>query len=263
MREALLAVGDAVGQARLHEAAVAAAGGRADLVGVDQHDVARRVALLGDDGRPQPGVAAADDAQVAGLGAHQRRVAVGLVGVVVPVRVGVGVGDCVEVEFVDCVIVVTVVDGHLVSPPVGMRRYCEARYGRGHDHSCRCVPLEAGHSGWTRGDSQGPAAGVRWPAFPRCGPIAAAATSASATWQNFDFGIVAEFDTVDDWRVYDKHPRHEEIRAGVVRPWIETRASVQFESLVRFRSAVAADMSRASPAKVRGVGAAAAISSMS
>ena len=33
--------------------------------GVDQHDVARRVALLGDDRRPQPGVAAADDAQVA------------------------------------------------------------------------------------------------------------------------------------------------------------------------------------------------------
>ncbi len=32
---------------------------------VDQHDVARRVALLGDDRRPQPGVAAADDAQVA------------------------------------------------------------------------------------------------------------------------------------------------------------------------------------------------------
>jgi hypothetical protein len=48
--------------------------------------------------------------------------------------------------------------------------------------------------------------------------------------QNFDFAIVAEFDSVDDWRVYDKHPRHEEIRAGVVRPWIETRASVQFES---------------------------------
>jgi hypothetical protein len=29
--------------------------------------------------------------------------------------------------------------------------------------------------------------------------------------------------------VYDKHPRHEEIRAGVVRPWIEARAAVQFE----------------------------------
>jgi hypothetical protein len=47
---------------------------------------------------------------------------------------------------------------------------------------------------------------------------------------NFDFAIVAEFDTLDDWRVYDKHPRHEEIRGGVVRPWIETRASVQYEA---------------------------------
>jgi hypothetical protein len=47
---------------------------------------------------------------------------------------------------------------------------------------------------------------------------------------NFDFGIVAEFDNVDDWRVYDKHPRHQEIRAGVVRPWIDERAAVQFES---------------------------------
>ena len=65
---------------------------------------------------------------------------------------------------------------------------------------------------------------------PRCARTDAGATSASATWQNFDFAIVAEFDTVDDWRVYDKHPRHEEIRAGVVRPWIETRASVQFET---------------------------------
>jgi hypothetical protein len=45
---------------------------------------------------------------------------------------------------------------------------------------------------------------------------------------NFDFGIVAEFDNVDDWRVYDKHPRHQEIRA-VSRPWIAERASVQFE----------------------------------
>jgi hypothetical protein len=46
---------------------------------------------------------------------------------------------------------------------------------------------------------------------------------------NFDFAIVAEFNTVDDWRVYDKHPRHEEIRAGM-REWIEARAAVQYES---------------------------------
>ena len=59
------------------------------------------VALLGDDRRPQAGVTAADDAQVAVLGAHQRRVRVGLVGVVVPVRVRVGVGDRVEIPLAD------------------------------------------------------------------------------------------------------------------------------------------------------------------
>jgi hypothetical protein len=58
----------------------------------------------------------------------------------------------------------------------------------------------------------------------RCGSDVGASDMA-----NFDFAIVAEFDSIDDWRVYDKHPRHEEIRAGVVRPWIESRASVQFE----------------------------------
>ena len=53
----------------------------------------RRVALLGEDRGPQAGVAAADDAQVAGLGPHQRLVGVGLVDVVEPVRVGLGVGQ--------------------------------------------------------------------------------------------------------------------------------------------------------------------------
>ncbi len=47
---------------------------------------------------------------------------------------------------------------------------------------------------------------------------------------NFDFAIVAEFDTIEDWGVYDTDPKHNEIRAGEVRPWIEERAAVQFES---------------------------------
>ena len=59
----------------------------------------------------------------------------------------------------------------------------------------------------------------------RCGSDVGASDMA-----NFDFAIVAEFDSVDDWRVYDKHPQHEEIRGGVVRPWIEARAAVQYES---------------------------------
>ena len=94
-------VADPVGEAGVHEAAVAAARRRTALVGVDQHDVARRVALLGDDRRPEPGVAAADDAQVARLGAHQGGVGLGFVDVLVPVRILVGVGDGVEVALID------------------------------------------------------------------------------------------------------------------------------------------------------------------
>ena len=98
-------VADTVGEAGVHEAAVATARRRTALVGVDQDDVGRRVALLGDDRRPQPGVAAADDAQVARLGAHERGVGVGLVGVLHPVRVLVGVGDGVEVVLVDLIMI--------------------------------------------------------------------------------------------------------------------------------------------------------------
>ena len=101
-------VADTMGEAGVHEAAVATAGGGAALVGVDQDDVARRVAFLGDDRRPQSGVAPTDDAQVARLGAHEGRVGVGLVDILVPVRVLVGVGDGVEVALIDLV----VTDGH-------------------------------------------------------------------------------------------------------------------------------------------------------
>jgi hypothetical protein len=96
-------VAEPVGQAGVHEAAVAARRGRTALGGVDQHDVAGRVALLGDDGGPEPGVAAADDGEVAALGADERRVGVGLVGVLVPVRILVGVGDRVEMPLIDLV----------------------------------------------------------------------------------------------------------------------------------------------------------------
>src|SRR6185503_14796759 len=70
VREPLLAVADTVGEAGLHEPAVASAGGRADGATLDEDDVPGWVPLLGDERRPQPGVAAADDAQVARLGPH-------------------------------------------------------------------------------------------------------------------------------------------------------------------------------------------------
>ena len=47
---------------------------------------------------------------------------------------------------------------------------------------------------------------------------------------NMDFAIVATFDSVDAWRVYDTHAEHDRVRAEVIRPWIGERAAVQFES---------------------------------
>ncbi len=144
--ESPLAVGDAVGERRLHEPSVATARRRPDLGGVDQHDVAGRVALLGDDCRPQPGVAAADDAQVARLGAHESRVGVRFVDVVVPVREQVGVGDGVEVGGA-----LVVGAGHVVSParlvPRQCRRTATRRYGMDLGISGKRAAVAAASSG--------------------------------------------------------------------------------------------------------------------
>jgi hypothetical protein len=51
-----------------------------------------------------------------------------------------------------------------------------------------------------------------------------------STAANFDYAIVATFDDADGWRQYDTHPVHEAARADVIRPWINDRAAVQFES---------------------------------
>jgi hypothetical protein len=61
-------------------------------------DVTRGVTFLGDDGGPEPGVAAADDAQVAVLVTDQRGVRLGDLDALEPERVGLGVGDGVERE---------------------------------------------------------------------------------------------------------------------------------------------------------------------
>ena len=101
--EALLPVGDAVGQTRLHEAAVASARRGPDLGGVDEHDVARRIAFFGDDRRPQSRIAATDHAQIAALVAHEGRVRLRLVDVVEPVGEQVGVRERLEVPAIDVV----------------------------------------------------------------------------------------------------------------------------------------------------------------
>ena len=99
--EAFLAVGDTVGQRSVHETAVTSAGRRTDLVAFDQDHVTRRITFLGDDRRPESGVPATHDAQVARLGAHEHWIRLGFVGVLVPIRVGIGIGDRVEVSWVE------------------------------------------------------------------------------------------------------------------------------------------------------------------
>lgn len=47
---------------------------------------------------------------------------------------------------------------------------------------------------------------------------------------NADFGIVATFANVDDWRRYDTDDLHNSIRADVFKPVVGTRTVMQFES---------------------------------
>ncbi len=44
----------------------------------------------------------------------------------------------------------------------------------------------------------------------------------------YDYGIVADFDDVDGWRVYDSHPVHDKVRADIIRPYIAERATALF-----------------------------------
>ena len=46
----------------------------------------------------------------------------------------------------------------------------------------------------------------------------------------WDFAVVAGFDSVDDWAVYRDHPQHQAFIAECVRPWAAERAAVQFET---------------------------------
>jgi hypothetical protein len=45
----------------------------------------------------------------------------------------------------------------------------------------------------------------------------------------FDYGIVADFADVDDWRTYDEHDEHNRVRRELITPLVAARASVRFE----------------------------------
>ncbi len=47
---------------------------------------------------------------------------------------------------------------------------------------------------------------------------------------NFDYAVVATFDDLDGWREYDQSADHNRVADEMIRPFIESRASVQFES---------------------------------
>ncbi|GAB2958649.1 Dabb family protein [Nonomuraea fastidiosa] len=44
---------------------------------------------------------------------------------------------------------------------------------------------------------------------------------------NYDFAIVADFDSTDDYLVYRDHPEHQAIIAGHIKPIVASRAAVQ------------------------------------
>jgi hypothetical protein len=46
---------------------------------------------------------------------------------------------------------------------------------------------------------------------------------------NADLGIVADFDTVDDWRTYQEHPAHQAVIVERIRPILAGRAAVQLD----------------------------------
>ena len=104
-----------------------------DLAFVDQDDIARRVTFLGDHCGPQPGVAAADDAQVAVFVAHERRVRLRDLRALEPERVRLGVGDGVECElgrFAGCCRVAHDLTGPGVYPSTGSTRPATVRPAR-------------------------------------------------------------------------------------------------------------------------------------
>ena len=45
----------------------------------------------------------------------------------------------------------------------------------------------------------------------------------------FDFAVVADFETVDDYLVYRDHPSHKALLADHIAPHVATRAAIQFE----------------------------------
>jgi hypothetical protein len=46
---------------------------------------------------------------------------------------------------------------------------------------------------------------------------------------SWDYGIVADFASADDWRTYDTDDEHNRVRRELIAPFLADRASVRFE----------------------------------
>jgi hypothetical protein len=46
---------------------------------------------------------------------------------------------------------------------------------------------------------------------------------------NFDYVVVADFATTDDYVVYRDHPEHQRVIAELIKPRVAQRAAVQYE----------------------------------
>jgi hypothetical protein len=55
-------------------------------------------------------------------------------------------------------------------------------------------------------------------------------SDAGVSTGNFDFAIVAQFDNQADWKIYNDHPVHDNVRKTVLGPHIAERAAVQFQA---------------------------------
>ncbi len=47
---------------------------------------------------------------------------------------------------------------------------------------------------------------------------------------NWDYAVVADFESVEDWATYTGHPEHQRVLAELIRPILADRAAVQFTS---------------------------------
>ena len=61
---------------------------------------------------------------------------------------------------------------------------------------------------------------------------------------NADFGVVADFDDADAWRIYQSHPEHVRIITELIRPHLAARTAVQFDVSAWFVAPLAWDHAR-------------------